>query len=149
MKRGLVILLYNFGKRFMGWTLHMIMCVLLCYPVSIRTYYQQGVLFLVAHTFFECETNQKDIMAWDLLMWSNLALYPSFQVGNTCSALVHCLYGGYNLHRFTDALGLVDIYVVLWFCVIFNLFTITVIIIYITIIVIFWNKMDVSSVTLL
>ena len=35
MKRGLVILLYNFGKRFMGWTLHMIMCVL-CYPVSIR-----------------------------------------------------------------------------------------------------------------
>ena len=25
----------------------MIMCVLLCYPVSIRTYYQQGVLFLV------------------------------------------------------------------------------------------------------
>ena len=25
----------------------MIMCVLLCYPVSIRMYYQQGVLFLV------------------------------------------------------------------------------------------------------
>ena len=45
MKQGLVRLLYNFGKRFM--TLHMIMCVLLCYPVSIRTYYQQGVLFLV------------------------------------------------------------------------------------------------------
>ena len=35
MKQGLVRLLYNFGKRFMGWTLHMIMCVLLCYPVSI------------------------------------------------------------------------------------------------------------------
>ena len=33
----------------MGWTLHMIMCVLLCYPVSIRIYYQQGVLFLVVH----------------------------------------------------------------------------------------------------
>ena len=33
MKQGLVRLLYNFGKRFMGWTLHMIMCVLLCYPV--------------------------------------------------------------------------------------------------------------------
>ena len=46
MKQGLVRLLYNFGKRFMGWTLHMIMCVLLCYPVSIRIYYQQGVLFL-------------------------------------------------------------------------------------------------------
>ena len=25
----------------------MIMCVLLCYPVSIRIYYQQGVIFLV------------------------------------------------------------------------------------------------------
>ena len=25
----------------------MIVCVLLCYPVSIRIYYQQGVLFLV------------------------------------------------------------------------------------------------------
>ena len=47
MKQGLVRLLFNFGKRFMGWTLHMIMCVLLCYPVSIRIYYQQGVLFLV------------------------------------------------------------------------------------------------------
>ena len=47
MKQGLVRLLYNFGKRFMGWALHMIMCVLLCYPVSIRIYYQQGVLFLV------------------------------------------------------------------------------------------------------
>ena len=47
MKQGLVRLLYNFGKRFMGWTLHMIMCVLLCYPVSIRIYYQQGGLFLV------------------------------------------------------------------------------------------------------
>ena len=35
MKQSLVRLLYNFGKRFMGWTLHMIMCVL-CYPVSIH-----------------------------------------------------------------------------------------------------------------
>ena len=36
MKQGLVRLLYNFGKRFMGWTLHTIMCVLLCYPVFIH-----------------------------------------------------------------------------------------------------------------
>ena len=36
MKQGLVRLLYNVGKRFMGWTLHMIMCVLLCCPVSIH-----------------------------------------------------------------------------------------------------------------
>ena len=54
MKQGLVRLLYNFGKRFMGWTLHMIMCVLLCYPVSIRIYYQQGVLFLVQHRALTC-----------------------------------------------------------------------------------------------
>ena len=40
-------------------------------------------------------------------MWSDLTLYPSFQGGNTCLALVHCLYGGYNLHWFSDALGLV------------------------------------------
>ena len=29
----------------------MIMRVLLCYPVSIRIYYQQGVLFLVLRIF--------------------------------------------------------------------------------------------------
>ena len=29
----------------------MIMCVLLCYPVSIRIYYQQCVLFLVSPMF--------------------------------------------------------------------------------------------------
>ena len=29
----------------------MIMCVLLCYPVSIRIYYQQGVLFLVGANY--------------------------------------------------------------------------------------------------
>ena len=70
MKQGLVRLLYNFGKRFMGWTLHMIMCVLLCYPVSIRIYYQQGVLFLVTLcgfveveviVFFFCQT-ENDIL---------------------------------------------------------------------------------------
>ena len=54
MKQGLVRLQYHFGKRFMGWTLHMIMCVLLCYPVSIRTYYEQGVLFLVLVNFTSC-----------------------------------------------------------------------------------------------
>ena len=34
MKQGLVRLLYNFCKRFMRCV--MIMCVLLCYPVSIH-----------------------------------------------------------------------------------------------------------------
>ena len=35
MKQDVVRLLSNFGKRFMGCTLHMIMCVLY-YPVSIH-----------------------------------------------------------------------------------------------------------------
>ena len=61
MKQGLVRLLYNFGKRFMGWTLHMIMCVLLCYPVSIRIYYQQGVLFLVKSCLSGPETLQRPV----------------------------------------------------------------------------------------
>ena len=30
------ICFYLFNKRLIGWTLHMIMCVLLCYPVSIH-----------------------------------------------------------------------------------------------------------------
>ena len=32
----------------------MIMCVLLCYPVSIRIYYQQGILFLVCDRIIRC-----------------------------------------------------------------------------------------------
>ena len=50
----------------------MIMCVLLCYPVSIRIYYQQGGRFLVAtiaadnHMVVVCKTTfikSADIMA--------------------------------------------------------------------------------------
>ena len=36
----------------------MIMCVLLCYPVSIRIYYQQGGLFLVFNLILSREKNQ-------------------------------------------------------------------------------------------
>ena len=39
----------------------MIMCVLLCYPVSIRIYYQQGVLFLVLLCQLTCQS--ADIMS--------------------------------------------------------------------------------------
>ena len=35
-RNSLIRLLCNCSKRFMGWTLHMIMCVLLCYPVSFH-----------------------------------------------------------------------------------------------------------------
>ena len=89
MKQGLVRLLYNFGKRFMGWTLHMIMCVLLCYPVSIRIYYQQGVLFLVGVAF--CTVNYKahrgpylsNIIQSTALLWRQYLLYK----GTQCNTL--------------------------------------------------------------
>ena len=59
--------------------------------------------------------------AGNLLVWSDLTLDPSFKVKRgqpnlkvlitrlllVLEVLVHCLYGGYNLHRFSDALGLV------------------------------------------
>ena len=38
----------------------MIMCVLLCYPVSIRIYYQQGGLLLVN----TCVTILRNIVNW-------------------------------------------------------------------------------------
>ena len=63
------------------------------------------------------------IKSWagNLLVWSDLTLglslkvkcgQPNLKVLITClllvlEVLVHCLYGGYNLHRFSDALGLV------------------------------------------
>ena len=37
----------------------MIMCVLLCYPVSIRIYYQQGGLFLVTSSVHIVERRKK------------------------------------------------------------------------------------------
>ena len=62
--------------------------------------------------------------AGNVLAWLDLTLGPSFKVkcGQpnlkvlitglllVLEVLVHCLYGGYNLHRFSDALGLVSIF---------------------------------------
>ena len=59
--------------------------------------------------------------AGNLLVWSDLTLGPSLKVKRgqpnlkvlitrlllVLEVLVHCLYGGYNLHRFSDALCLV------------------------------------------
>ena len=86
MKQGLVRLLYNFGKRFMGWTLHMMMCVLLCYPVSIRVYYQQGVLFLV---YILVHIERKDILhklqlcQCELYFYNALCLFPAILLWNS------------------------------------------------------------------
>ena len=59
MKQGLVRLLYNFCKRFMGWTLHMIMCVLLCYPVSIHMLQLLSTGRLISSLKSSCGTHQK------------------------------------------------------------------------------------------
>ena len=55
----------------------MIMCVLLCYPVSIRIYYQQGVLFLViflvdvgaTRLFLEIVDTQTKTMKFEACTW--------------------------------------------------------------------------------
>ena len=78
MKQGPVKLLYNFDKRFMGWTLHMIMCVLLCYPVSIHTYYQQGVLFLNLVIYSMIVLNECNLN-------NNIVLNKHTEQGDICS----------------------------------------------------------------
>ena len=48
----------------------MIMCVLLCYPVSIRVYYQQGVLFLV----LVCKDQEWKVLKIKLLVYHTARL---------------------------------------------------------------------------
>ena len=45
----------------------MIMCVLLCYPVSIRIYYQQGVLFLVGRRGYGYEDESFGGVSFDII----------------------------------------------------------------------------------
>ena len=47
------------------------------------------------------------LWARNILMWSDLTLGFSYKVKQWLIALVSCLFGGYNLHRFSNALGLV------------------------------------------
>ena len=52
----------------------MIMCVLLCYPVSIRIYYQQGGRFLVEgyiHGNIKHEAKTDDIDKKEICIWGN------------------------------------------------------------------------------
>ena len=44
----------------------------------------------------------------NLLMWTDLASGLSFEVKRWFTGFVHCLSGGYNLHWFSDVLGLVN-----------------------------------------
>ena len=54
----------------------MIMCVLLCYPVSIRIYYQQGGLFLVTHVLkmSKCELSLKVLQIANFYQITHLLL---------------------------------------------------------------------------
>ena len=57
----------------------MIMCVLLCYPVSIRIYYQQGGLFLVYYLQQNNDINKCQISS------KVLKLGKFFQICYSCS----------------------------------------------------------------
>ena len=64
----------------------MIMCVLLCYPVSIRIYYQQGVLFLVI---------LYDYMKLSILVTEMLcSIYTKFT--KVTSNVVHPMYNTFS-----------------------------------------------------
>ena len=54
----------------------MIMCVLLCYPVSIRIYYQQGVLFLVKIDCILQGIFLFSLMAIFGFIWDNYLVQP-------------------------------------------------------------------------
>ena len=62
----------------------MIMCVLLCYPVSIRIYYQQGVLFLVCNEFgFLLDISSKiNLHVWFYFIVFLAMLYITLETGS-------------------------------------------------------------------
>ena len=53
----------------------MIMCVLLCYPVSIRICYQQGVLFLVINLFLSFDNLYLILEVYNLPVGHSLFIY--------------------------------------------------------------------------
>ena len=63
----------------------MIMCVLLCYHVSIRIYYQQGGLFLVGPRDLQCETSLQEIMGGESCDLVRFDHGPLFQYQTTFS----------------------------------------------------------------
>ena len=77
MKQGLVRLLYNFGKRFMGWTLHMIMCVLLCYPVSIHMSQLLSTGYPISSSYFLRSSSVENICVMNA---NFLTLSPSMYI---------------------------------------------------------------------
>ena len=56
----------------------MIMCVLLCYPVSIRIYYQQGVLFLVCTMCVRAWVTQFSLKLLQLHIFGKLLVLMNF-----------------------------------------------------------------------
>ena len=55
----------------------------------------------------QCHTNLQELWAKNLLIWSDLSLGFS-KVKHVLMALVSFLSCGYNLHRFSDVIGLVN-----------------------------------------
>ena len=67
-------------------------------------------LLIICPRGLQCETNLQEMIGWESSDVVRFCLGPHIQ-GQTMVllALVSCLSGGYNLHRFSDALGLVEI----------------------------------------
>ena len=66
----------------------MIMCVLLCYPVSIRIYYQQGGLFLVTSSIFSRILDSSYVLGSDYYL--KTPSYP-LKVKDICNIYTHIL----------------------------------------------------------
>ena len=73
----------------------MIMCVLLCYPVSIRTYYQQGVLFLVNNVFIFSFFSLHIVILFQHFGKCSFNMYQKniFYCVNTSYPMDHCCTG--------------------------------------------------------
>ena len=67
------------------------------------------ILLICVPRGLQCHTNLKESWAKNLLIWSVFTLGFS-KVKHVLMALVSFLFGGYNLHRFSDVIGLVPVY---------------------------------------
>ena len=56
----------------------------------------------------QCHTSLQELWAKNLLIWSDFTLGFS-KVKHVLMALVSFFFGGYNLHRFSNAIGLLSV----------------------------------------
>ena len=66
------------------------------------------ILLICVPRSLQCHTNLQESWAKNLLIWSNFTLGFS-KVKHVLMALVSFLSSGYNLRRFSDAVGLISV----------------------------------------